>query len=81
MAFTFYQLSRMLLIAYQPKPRFAVRRQGLPDDKDAENILQHALLMCGACQSMPAVVPSLITLCHTCFICTPNTPYSCTRSD
>ena len=69
MAFTFYHLARMLLIAYQPRPRFALRRQGLPDGKDADSILRHVLLVCGACQSNSSVVPSLITLCHTCFIC------------
>lgn len=75
MAYSFYHLSRMLLVAYQPKPRFAVRRQGLPDDKETETILQHALFLCGVCQSMPDVVPALITLCHTCFICTRHPLY------
>lgn len=32
-------------------------------------ILQHARAICGVCACAPDVVPSLITLCHTVFIC------------
>ena len=32
--------------------------------------MEHARAICGACRSATFVVPSLITLCHTVFICT-----------
>lgn len=32
-------------------------------------VLEHARAICGACWCQPATVPSLITLCHTVFIC------------
>lgn len=69
MAFGFYHLARMLLVVYRPRPRFAIRRSSTAHNEDDLQILYHARLICGVCLSNPAVVPSLITLCHTCFIC------------
>jgi hypothetical protein len=32
-------------------------------------VMKHARAICGACNSSPSTVPSLITLCHSTFIC------------
>ena len=69
MAFGFYHLARLLLVVYKPVVRFAIRRPIGVKDTDEEQTLHHARLICGVCQSNFDVVPSLITLCHTCFIC------------
>ena len=74
MAFGFYHLARLLLVVYQPVVRFATRRPNRVRDTDVKQVLHHARLICGVCQSNFDVVPSHITLCHTCFICKPSGP-------
>lgn len=69
MAFGFYHLARLLLVVYQPVVRFAIRQRTGVKDVNVKETLHHARLICGVCQSNFNVVPSLITLCHTCFIC------------
>ncbi len=69
MAFGFYHLARLLLVVYQPVVRFAIRRPISVKDANVKETLHHARLICGVCKSNFDVVPSLITLCHTCFIC------------
>ena len=35
-------------------------------------VMVHARAICGACWSSPSTVPSMITLCHSVFICNSN---------
>ncbi|KAF4993981.1 hypothetical protein FGRMN_6112 [Fusarium graminum] len=68
MAFGFYHLAKMLLLAYRPSPRFAIRnvQKALPVSE--ESVMEHARALCGICKCSPGTVPSLITLCHSTFI-------------
>ncbi|CEJ59815.1 hypothetical protein PMG11_08419 [Penicillium brasilianum] len=69
MAFGFYHLARMLLAIYKPSPKFAVRGLHSPARESDVRVMMHARAICGACNSSPSTVPSLITLCHSTFIC------------
>ncbi|KAJ6051257.1 hypothetical protein N7460_001791 [Penicillium canescens] len=68
MAFGYYHLACMLLVIYKPSPKFAVRGvHGTARESDIR-VMKHARAICGACNSSPSTVPSLITLCHSTFI-------------
>jgi hypothetical protein len=69
MAFGFYHLACMLLAIYKPSPRFAVRGLHSTARESDIRVMMHARAICGACNSSPSTVPSLITLCHSTFIC------------
>jgi hypothetical protein len=68
MAFGFYHLARMLLAIYKPSHRFAVRGLHSTARESDIRVMMHARAICGACNSSPSTVPSLITLCHSTFI-------------
>ncbi|OOQ82429.1 C6 transcription factor [Penicillium brasilianum] len=68
MAFGFYHLACMLLAIYKPSPKFAVRGLHSPARESDVRVMMHARAICGACNSSPSTVPSLITLCHSTFI-------------
>jgi len=66
-AFGFYHFSCIMLHAFKPGPRFAIRTVGSLTNKDRQ-ILEHAHAICGACRSTPEIVQLSIILCHTIFI-------------
>lgn len=69
MSYGFLQLAHILLMLYKPSPRFAIHRASASlTAAETQTILDRARRICGASGSNQHVIPSMITLCHTCFI-------------
>ncbi|KAF2714095.1 hypothetical protein K504DRAFT_518292 [Pleomassaria siparia CBS 279.74] len=68
LAHVLYHFSCLLLIIYQPGPKFAMRPGNVNSKNTATDaLLDHARVICGSCKGSPATVPRT-TLCHTIFI-------------